>query len=538
VERRPVERVRGTQDFWPVEAQQLEEVRRRLEETFALFGYRRLDLPVLESAELHLRKSGLDIISKLYAFDDQGGRRLCLRPEVTASVVRACISQPPPRLPLKVFSSGAVFRYERPSRGRYRQFTHADVELIGAHGTLADGELIFMAMDAVDRLGLAEYRVTVGHVGILAQLLTQLGLSGRLRTVLLDSREEARRQGLAAVRAQLRELDPDLFESHGPTDHAAGPAAPDEPGDDAALAAPRDGRAGQDGQRGEIGEAGVRQAAAGLLSQLGASSLGRRSEEEIVSRLLHRMRTGSQQEAVERALGFIAQLGAIRGAPAAVLDAGRELLHAYGLGDEPLTELEATMHHLSAFGADLRKVELDLGLSRGLQYYTGMVFELHHAGLGSETQLCGGGRYDDLFRALGSRQSIPAAGFAFGAERVKLALAAEGKLAASAAVADLLVVPAAPAFDGYAARVAQAVRRCGCRAELDVAGRTLRATLAYADREGYPQVIVVGEAEQRDGTVRLRAMASGTERIIPLAELAAALTDLPAAAHHGGTENR
>ncbi|HEX2184169.1 MAG TPA: ATP phosphoribosyltransferase regulatory subunit, partial [Chloroflexota bacterium] len=217
---------------------------------------------------------------------------------------------------------------------------------------------------------------------------------------------------------------------------------------------------------------------------------------------------------------------------------GRELLHAYGLGDEPLTELEATMHHLSAFRADLRKVELDLGLSRGLQYYTGIVFELHHAGLGSETQLCGGGRYDDLFRALGSRQSIPAAGFAFGAERVKLALAAEGKLAASAAVADLLVVPAGPEVDGYAARVAQAVRRCGRRAELDVAGRTLRATLAYADREGYPQVIVVGEAEQRDGTVRLRAMASGTERIIPLAELAAALTDLPAAAHHGGTENR
>ncbi|HEV2123400.1 MAG TPA: ATP phosphoribosyltransferase regulatory subunit, partial [Chloroflexota bacterium] len=117
MERRPVERVRGTQDSWAPEAQQLAAVRHQLEETFASYGYSRIDVPVLEPAELHLRKSGLEIISKLYAFEDQAGRQLCLRPELTASVVRAFVAQPPPRLPVRLFSSGPVFRYERPSKG-------------------------------------------------------------------------------------------------------------------------------------------------------------------------------------------------------------------------------------------------------------------------------------------------------------------------------------------------------------------------------------------------------------------------------------
>ncbi len=70
MERRTIDRVRGTQDYWATDAEQLEALRRRLEDTFRSFGYRRIDVPALELAELHLRKSGLEIISKLYAFSD------------------------------------------------------------------------------------------------------------------------------------------------------------------------------------------------------------------------------------------------------------------------------------------------------------------------------------------------------------------------------------------------------------------------------------------------------------------------------------
>jgi histidyl-tRNA synthetase len=151
-----------------------------------------------------------------------------------------------------------------------------------------------------------------------------------------------------------------------------------------------------------------------------------------------------------------------------------------------------------------------------LQYYTGMVFEIDHGGLGAESQLCGGGRYDDLFRALGGRTPMPALGFAFGVERVRLALLAEGVKLDAAPVADVLVVPAAAAQAGYAGHVARAIRLAGKRADLDVTGRPLRAALAFADREGYPEVAVVGAAEAEAGTVRLRDMAAGAERTAPL----------------------
>jgi histidyl-tRNA synthetase len=498
MERRAVERVRGTQDLWPADAGRIDAVRRRLEATFARYGYRRVDVPVIEPAELHLRKSGLEIISKLYAFDDLGGRRLCLRPELTASVVRAMVGQPAPRLPVKVFSSGPVFRYERPSKGRYRQFTQSGIELVGATGALADAEVISLAMDALDRLGLTEYRVTVGHVGILAELLTKLGLSGRLRAQLMESLEEARRHGLDAVRAQLRELDPELFEPQPTGDAEA-----------AAVLALVDGRS----------ETDVRASLAGLLAQMGAERLGRRSEADVVDRLLRKLHPRSHREAVERALEFIERLGAVRGAPQDALAAGRELLDAYGLSDDSLQSLEQTIELLLAFGADLGRVELDLGLSRGLQYYTGMVFEIDHAGLGSESQLCGGGRYDDLFRALGARQAVPALGFAFGVERIRLALEAEGHGEGAAAPADVFVIPGSPEHAAYAARVARSIRQSGRSADLDVTGRSLRTSLTYADRAGYAHVAVVGEDEARDETVRVRDMAGGQERTLGLAEL-------------------
>jgi histidyl-tRNA synthetase len=149
-----------------------------------------------------------------------------------------------------------------------------------------------------------------------------------------------------------------------------------------------------------------------------------------------------------------------------------------------------------------------------------MVFEIDHGDLGSESQLCGGGRYDDLFRALGARQAIPALGFAFGVERVRLALEAEKLLLPEPAQADVLVVPATPEQAGYAGRVARQLRAGGRRADLDVTGRPVRQALAYANREGYPRVAIVGHEDVQAQTVRLREMAGGQERTLALAELA------------------
>ena len=514
LERRPIERVRGTQDHWPAEARELATIRGQLESCFEAFGYQRIDVPVLEPAELHLRKSGLDIISKLYAFEDQGGRQLCLRPELTASVVRAFVAQPPARLPVKVYATGPVFRYERPSRGRHRQFTQSGVELIGADGGLADAEVIHLAATALDRLGLRDFRVTIGHVGVLGQMLAQLGLGGRLRAFLLESLEDARRHGMEEVRTRLRELDPELFDG----------AALDPPIlEKAASGSPE----------------AVRAAVGALLHQLGADSLGRRRGEDVVDRMLRKLTGVSSAGAVERALGFAERLGQLRGAPEEVLPAGRALLAEFGLPDDPLAQLGETLALLEELGTGRSHVGVDLGLSRGLQYYTGMVFEIDHAGLGAESQLCGGGRYDDLARALGARQPVPALGFAFGVERVRLALeAAAGGPVAGVAPA-VLVVPASPAARGTAGRAAQRLRALGLAAQLDVSGRAVRAALAYADREGIPAVAIVGDPDQSaaadvpgapvEGTLRLRSMASGREEDLPLDDPVAVRRALDAA---------
>jgi histidyl-tRNA synthetase len=520
VERRPVERVRGTQDLWPGEALPLDTVRRGLELAFARAGYRRVDVPVLEPAELHLRKSGLEIISKLYAFDDLGGRRLCLRPELTASLVRAFVSQPAPRLPAKVYSGGPVFRYERPSKGRYRQFTQTGVELVGASGPLADAEVIALAVDALEGLGLAGYRVTVGHVGILAELLAKLGLPGRLRGQLMETLEPARRHGLAAARAQLRELDPDLFEVAGHLDVAGTDGVSVDGTPSGTLApVPEPGPTGSTGGAPGDGSPRVRQAASGLLGQLGAESLGRRTAGEVLERLVRKQQPGPLRLAVERALRFIEELSTVHGSPGSALDHGRRMVQGHGLDPAHLESLEQTVRLAEDFGTPLDRLEIDLGLSRGLQYYTGMVFEIDHGDLGSESQLCGGGRYDDLFRALGARQAVPALGFAFGVERVRLALEAEGLLPSEPAQAGVLVVPAGPEQAGYAGSVARRIRATGRRADLDVTGRPVRQALAYANREGYPQVAIVGEEDVRAQTVRLRDMAGGQERTVPLGEL-------------------
>jgi histidyl-tRNA synthetase len=226
----------------------------------------------------------------------------------------------------------------------------------------------------------------------------------------------------------------------------------------------------------------------------------------------------------------------VRGTPPAALSAGRDLLEAFGLSAEPLQDLERTIEYLPDFGAGVEHLQVDLGLSRGLQYYTGMVFEIHHGGLGGESQVCGGGRYDDLFRALGGRQSIPASGFAFGVERVGLALASEGRSCPPAPAADVFVVAGAPDLVGYALRVARRVRESGRSADLDVTGRPLRASLAYADREGYRRVAIVGETEAVQETVRLRDMVDGRERSVPLAELSGEWDPPPAVTRDAGRD--
>jgi histidyl-tRNA synthetase len=152
--------VRGTHDLLFDEARKHQYVVQTARELTALYGYEEIHTPIFEFATVFNRTLGdtSDIVSKeMYTFADKGGDLLCLRPEGTAGIVRAFISNELKRqLPLKFFSNGPMFRYERPQKGRYRQFHQLGVELLGVETPQADIEVIAQAALLLEKLGIAD----------------------------------------------------------------------------------------------------------------------------------------------------------------------------------------------------------------------------------------------------------------------------------------------------------------------------------------------------------------------------------------------
>src|SRR5262249_50736038 len=125
----PIQRVRGTADVLPPDDARLRSLETQLRHGFEAFGYDGIQTPVIEPLELFLRKSGDEIVARMYSFS-HWNRRLCLRPELTASIMRSYVGELQGlALPLRLHYAGPSFRYERPSRGRSRQFTQVGVEL-------------------------------------------------------------------------------------------------------------------------------------------------------------------------------------------------------------------------------------------------------------------------------------------------------------------------------------------------------------------------------------------------------------------------
>jgi histidyl-tRNA synthetase len=155
--------VRGTQDLLPDVYRRHRAVADTARRIAERFGYQEIATPIFEFTEVFARPIGetTDIVSKeMYTFQDRGGDEITLRPEYTAGIVRAVISNGLTQsLPLKFFAAGPMFRYERPQKGRFRQFHQIDVELIGAAQPTADIELISLGAEILDALGVLKHTV-------------------------------------------------------------------------------------------------------------------------------------------------------------------------------------------------------------------------------------------------------------------------------------------------------------------------------------------------------------------------------------------
>ena len=162
------QRIRGTQDIFGEEADRFHAVVDAFDRVRRLFAFRRVEVPVFEATEVFARSIGetTDIVSKeMYTFPDRGGDSLTLRPEFTAGIARAYLSEGwQQHAPLKLATHGPVFRYERPQKGRFRQFHQLDAEIIGSDSPQADVELLAMADQLLHELGIAD--------GVILQLNT------------------------------------------------------------------------------------------------------------------------------------------------------------------------------------------------------------------------------------------------------------------------------------------------------------------------------------------------------------------------------
>ena len=152
--------VRGTHDILPKEARKRREIESRFSRVVECYGYGQLETPIFEFTDIFHRTLGdtSDVVTKeTYTFTDRGGESLTLRPEFTASVVRAFISNGlQDKLPFKVYYNGPAFRYERPQKGRLRQFHQFGAELLGEPDPIGDIEMIAMAAQCLEALGLKD----------------------------------------------------------------------------------------------------------------------------------------------------------------------------------------------------------------------------------------------------------------------------------------------------------------------------------------------------------------------------------------------
>ena len=387
-----VSRLQGMHDLSEDSWRRKLELQDRLRQLLGSHGYRMLETPVLEPTELFLRKSGGELASQLYSFTDAGSNSVSLRPEFTSPIMRHYLENAANiSLPARWQYCGPVFRFDVSHPEASGQFTQVGSELIGSTEITADVELLNLAVAVPAQLGLDGWSLQLADLDILDSLLDPVGVSERARSFIIQSMPRLR-EGRSAVPRFLEE---------GRHLHLVGGANGYVDSEDAALHQAVQG----------LDDAQARSVLLGLLQWNSADQLGQRTPEEVVERLLRKIRGADNEDKLRQGLELASDLAVIKGEPGPALEAVRKTLASAGANQDAADRLSEVIGLLPA-GKDTKgQIVLDFGLVRGLAYYNGVIFEVSHPDWPGT--LGGGGRYDTLSRALGSSDAVPALGFAY-----------------------------------------------------------------------------------------------------------------------------
>jgi histidyl-tRNA synthetase len=401
-----IQAVKGTRDFYPEAMAFRNWLYEKVQTISRRFGYEEYETPILERLDLYAAKSGEELVKEQsFVLTDRGGDELALRPELTPSLARMVAQrQATLILPVRWFSFGPFWRYERPQRGRTREFFQWNIDLLGSESPAADGEI----------------------VAIGAEFLRSVGLSADEVVIRLNSRRLMERQ-LAEIGI----------------------------GDDQRLE---------------------------------------------VFRLIDRRDRMTPDKWTEWALEM--------GLSQAQVEALRALLGNAELWQESdkLRQVFATAEALGL--ADY--LAYDAGIVRGLDYYTGPVFEAYDRA-GRFRAIFGGGRYDDLVADVGG-DPITGVGFAMGDVIIELLLERAGKRPnLPSSPSQVLVTLFDDDLYPQTLALSTRLRQAGINAEQVLEADRLGKQLRYADRKGIPYVLILGPDELAAGQVVLKELASGEQ---------------------------
>ena len=408
-----IQRPRGTRDFLPDDMEKRRYYEGLLRNVAKTYGFREIATPIFEESELFILRSGPNVLGELYAFKDKGDREIALRPEMTAPAIRMFVNEMSndPK-PIKMFYFGQCFRYERPQSGRYREFFQFGAELIGNPNVESDAEVISMAGAMIRSFGLKDYKIRIGHIGVLRQKVSDSGVP---------------KERMAEV---LQKLDKKNYDEATP-----------------------------------------------LLKSMGVT-------DDAIRDLYDLTETVGGPEVLSKAPGEAGDY----------LRRLVELLRVMGVEDP----------------------EIDLGVVRGLDYYTGMVFEAEAPALGAEKQICGGGSYtlSELFGG----EKVFSTGFAVGFDRILLAAEKEGQTYEKEGI-DAYVVPVSDDVRLESAKIVTMLRDEGLRSDIDIMGRKMAKAMKYASITGAKNVIIIGAKELESCSVTVRDMVSGEQKVIKIENL-------------------
>ncbi len=424
-----INRPRGTRDFSQETMYYRKKVEGILRRTAETFGYHEIATPTFEHLDLFTMKSGEEIVDQLYTFRDKGDRTMALRPELTAAAMRFFSEEMAYKpKPVKVYYMGNCFRYERPQKGRYREFWQFGAESIGTSSPEAAAEIVSLACHGVRATGLRDFVLRVGHLGVLRGLLELAGF---------DPND---------ARSAMTLIDKGNFQGLG--DFMIEKGFPE----------------------------GSRDLLLSILSLKG------------------------DEGAIAKAKELVCDVETI--VDAADVSRVPSILSSLEL-------LERISDMLGSAGVDHL---IDFGIARGLDYYTGMVFEIDVLSLGAEKQICGGGEYD--LNEVFSLNIKGTSGFAIGFDRLVLAMENEGlTFPIPAPVVGVLPTPGS---ETQAFALASQLRSSGFPTELEVMGRGLKKALSRLNDIGVAVTIIIGEQELEHGNVILRDMGSGEQEEVPL----------------------